>query len=83
MARPIIVRFQSQRLRDEVYRARTKLKDYNQQRRDAQIVINDDLTARRSKLAYDARQLKKAKKITDCWTSYGKILIKDLTNKVK
>ena len=49
-ARPIIVRFQSERLRDDVYRARTKLKEHNQQRRDAQVVINDDLTASRSKL---------------------------------
>ena len=83
VVRPIIVRFQSERLRDDVYRTRTRLKAHNQQRRDAQIFINDDLTARRSKMAYDARQLKKTKKIADCWTSFGKVVIKDLANKVK
>ena len=58
------------------------LKEYNQQHRDHQVFINDDLTARRSKLASDCRQLKKAKKLTNTWTYYGKLLIKDLSNKV-
>ena len=37
----IIVRFQSERLHDEVYRARTKLKMHNKERKDEQIFIND------------------------------------------
>ena len=29
-----------------------------------------------------SRQLKKAKKIINCWTAEGKVLVKDLTNKI-
>ena len=80
--RAIIVRFQSERLRDEVFRARTKLKTHNTQRKDEHIFINDDLTPRRAKLSFEARALKRAKKITDCWTAYGRVMVKDLANKV-
>ena len=80
-ARAIIVRFQSERLRDEVFRARTKLKSHNAERTD-KIFINDDLTPRRAKLSFDARASKRANKITDCWTAYGRVMIKDLASKV-
>ena len=33
-------------------------------------------------MAYDSRTMKKDKKLMDCWTSYGKVLIKDLASKV-
>ena len=46
--RPVIVRFRSERLRDSVYRARTKLKSHNIQQPDARIFVNEDLTARRA-----------------------------------
>ena len=52
--RPIIIRFSSERLRDEV-----------QQDQDLKIFLNDDLTTLRGKLAYDARVLKREKKIID------------------
>ena len=74
-ARPIIVHFCSERLRNEVFRARTKLKNYNAEHIETKIFINDDLTSRRAKLAYDTRQLN----ISDCWTAYGKVLVKTLT----
>ena len=81
--RPVIVRFRSERLRDTVYRARTKLKSHNlEQQPDARIFVNEDLTARRASLAFLARQAKKSKKITDSWTADGKILIKDLANNI-
>ena len=50
-ARPrvITVRFATERLRDEVFRARTKLKHHNKEHRDNQIYLNDDLTMRRAK----------------------------------
>ena len=81
--RAITVRFPSERLRDDVFRARTKIKTYNRERRDQQqIFINDDLTPRRAKLSFDARALKRSKKISDCWTAYGKVMVKDLDNKV-
>ena len=81
--RPVIVRFRSERLRDTVYRARTKLKSHNlQQQPDARIFVNEDLTARRATSAFLARQAKKSKKITDSWTADGKVLIKDLANNI-
>ena len=80
--RAIIVRFRSERVRDEVFRARTKLKSHNAERRTDKIFINDDLTPRRAKLSFDARASKRANKITDCWTAYGRVMIKDLTGKV-
>ena len=80
--RPIIVRLCSERIRDVVFRSRTGLKDYNRQHQDHQIFLNEDLTAVRAKIFFEARQLKRRKKITDCWSSYGKIVIKDLQNKI-
>ena len=80
--RPIIVRLCSERVRDVVFRSRTGLKDYNRQHQDHQIFLNEDLTAVRAKIFFEARQLKRRKKITDCWSSYGKIVVKDLQNKI-
>ena len=70
--RPIIIRFSSE------------LKTHNlQQDQDLKIFLNDDLTTLRGKLAYDARVLKRDKKIIDTWTAYGKVLIKTLQNQVR
>ena len=78
--RAIIVRLNSDRVRDSVYRGRVNLKEFNQVNRDHPVFINDDLTARRSKLGFDCRQVKKGKRITDTWTYYGKLLVKDISN---
>ena len=51
--RPIIVRFRSEAVRDSVFRARSKLKDHNLQNRGNAVYINEDLTAKRSELAYE------------------------------
>ena len=40
------------------------------------IFINEDLTAQRASLLYQARQLKKKREINDCWSVDGQILIK-------
>ena len=82
MHRPIIVQFASDRSRDEVYRARINLKAFNGAHRTSPVYINDDLTSRRSKIAFDCRSLKKQKKISGTWTFDGKILIKDLNSKL-
>ena len=52
------------------------------QRRSLSFYFNEDLTAIRASLAYDSRMLKKQKKIHDCWTTNGKILIKDRADKI-
>ena len=81
-SRPIIVRFRTERIRDYVYRARFTLKKHNTHQRNAQIFLNEDVTARRSKLAFETRKLKILKKLTDCWMFNGKVMVKDLANKV-
>ena len=58
MHRPIIVRFASDRSRDEVYRARINLKAFNGAHRTSPVYINDDLTSRHSKIAFDCRSLR-------------------------
>ena len=44
--------------------------------------MNEDLTRARSRLLYQARQLKKAKKILDAWSVDGRILVKDKAEKI-
>ena len=64
--RAVIVRFRSEAVRDEVFRACTRLKDYNRQNKDDQIHVNEDLTAKRAMLAYRTRHLKRQKQVADC-----------------
>ena len=52
------------------------LKNFNTNH--APIFINEDLTATRSAIAAEARQLKKNKKILATWTAAGNILVKTL-----
>ena len=77
--RPVLVKFQSKHRRDEVFQQRSKLKASTNKGR---IFVNKDLTARRARLAYDARNLRKLGTILDTWTYNGKILIKDRKNKI-
>ena len=53
--RAIIVRFRRERVRDEVYRSRFKLKTIQP---DKRVFINEDLTARRAGLVRQTRALK-------------------------
>ena len=77
--RPIILKLATYRVRDRVYRQRTSLKDYDV----AKVYINEDLTAARSSLLWQARQRKKSKAIGDCWSHDGQVLIKTKNGKVK
>ena len=81
--RDIIVRFGSERVRDMVYRARTRLKDYNAHNQGAKIYINEDLTKYRGKLISKCRQLKKASNLLECWTWLGNVVIKTNDNVIK
>ena len=60
--RPIIVLLCSERVRDVVFISRTGLKEYNRQNQDHQIFLNEDLTAVRARIFFEARQLKRRKK---------------------
>ena len=76
--RTVIVRFNSERLSDQIYRSRGMLKGFNATNDpDKQIYLNEDLTTKRSELVYNMRLLKKAGKIMDVWTSNGRILFKN------
>ena len=80
--RPIIVRFNSERTRDTVFKERFQLKHYNSLHRDDMVFVNEDLTPRRAALTAQTRDLKKRKVISDCWTYNGNIMIRDPANLV-
>ena len=61
--------FFDQRLRDEIYSCRLKLKRTN-------IYISEDLTQKKSFLAYEARQYVKSTENTRTWTEHGTVFLK-------
>ena len=65
-ARDVIVRFNSREKRNLVFKCKR-----NMPREDPPIYINEDLTQPRNKLFYDARCLRKTKKIHATWTQEG------------
>ena len=66
--RPIIVRFNNRQLRDQVYRARTRL-------RGSRIFINEQLTQRNAEIARAARDLKAKRLIRNTWTKNCQIYV--------
>ena len=92
--RAILVKFCCYGTRDLVIRSRGKLKNVNygskQDENSAsdvsgtkeRIYINEDLTKYRADLLFRAREFKREKKIEDCWSWDGKILIKNKVSKV-
>ena len=81
--RQIIAKFSTRNIRERVFSARTKLKDYNNANPDKpNIYVNEDLTQFRANLAKEARYLKRAIRIADTWNIHGKIFVKDLHNHV-
>ena len=78
--RQIIVKFTSYRSRQQVYKARSRLKasDYKN------VHINEDLTKIRNKLLYDVRQLLKNKnsKVDGVWSTDDVILVKDTAGRI-
>ena len=79
--RDILFKFVSYRYKHEVVLNREKLKSATNDS-SSQVYINDDLTRMRATLLFKARTQKRDKKINDAWTSDGRILIKDLANKI-
>lgn len=76
--RQIIVKFATYRARQALFEERKKL---TQIQKYSNVFINEDLTARRSKLLYDARQIKRTKKLMAAYSSSGKIVVIDNANK--
>ena len=80
--RGVIIKFSSRRSKARVMATRKKLKNIhtNVNTKDSypyQVFFMDDLTGKRAKLAYKARELKKKEKIADTWVYDSKIFIKD------
>ena len=83
--RTVIVKFTSRRTKSRVMALRKELKEFNKspENTDPAIYFQDDLTAPRAKLAYQARVLKREKCIADTWVIDSKIYVKDLYNRIK
>ena len=75
----VIIKFLSRRTKTRVMDKDIKknLKDLNKPDYPFPVFFQDDLTARRAKLAYEARQLKRSGVICDTWISNCKIIVKD------
>ena len=67
------INFYEQKLRDQVYSNRMMLKG-------SKIFINEDLTVRKSKLAFDVRQHVKNKPGSNTWTNDGENLLQTHTS---
>ena len=78
--RPVIVKFATAHVRDVVIRARRRLRESGD---GPTVYVNEDLTRRRAALAKKTRQLKKSRKINDCWTFNGKVVVKTIDGVVK
>lgn len=78
--RDIIVKFTSYRARERLMKNRKNLKGSDLDG----VFVNEDLTKMRSAILYEARLLVKLKepKLKGAWSSDGKLLIKDLNDKV-
>ena len=77
--RDIIVKFTSYRSRQKFYTNQAKARRCGYLNH----FINEDLTRKRSDLMYRCRDLKRKGVIRDAWTSDGRILVKDLSDKIR
>ena len=82
--RQIIVKFATRNIRERVFRAKSDLKSVNQQSEDKpKIYINEDLTQFREGMAREARSYRASGLISDTWTIYGKVMIKENFGRVR
>ena len=75
--RQIIVQFKDYDSKVAVMRSRKHLRNDM-----PNIFINEDLTQVRSALLFKARSLKREKRLTDCWSYDGRIVVKDNDNRI-
>ena len=78
--RRVIVKFATAHVRDMVIRARRRLRENGD---GPTVYVNEDLTCRWAALAKKTRQLKKSRKINNCWTFNGKVIVKAVDDVVK
>ena len=75
--RSIIIKLVSYQSRRKIYASRTKLRHSSMP-----LFLNEDLTKRRARLFWKARQLKKKRNIADAWSFDGNVFIKDNEGKI-
>ena len=80
---PIIVRFTSRRIRDNVYRAKKNLRGQFKSADGGGVYINEHLTKAHDSIYSECRRLVKAKKIDTSWTWHGITYIKQLNGNIK
>ena len=80
--RPILVKFQSTSLKSKVLNARRKIRNFSSADFPSPVFINEDLTDTRQAVYARCRNLKKEKRILNCWTQNGRVLIKTDTNTI-
>ena len=88
-SRPIIARFTSRKVKARVMDAKKELRTaLGDQDTDApqhfpgNVFIADDLTQHRARLSYKARVLAREGKIASTWVFDGRVLFKDLHNRI-
>lgn len=69
--RNVLIKFTSYQNRQKIMMKRSALKGTN-------IFLNEDLTQKRNNLLYSARVQKRNGHLRECWSSDGRILVKDL-----
>lgn len=77
--RAIICKFATYNKRRALFKERSQLR---KSEKGKNIYVSEDLTARRSGLLYTCRRLKNAGFIQGCWTTDGRILVKDLKDDI-
>ena len=80
--RMVIVKFANRRVKSRVMDVRKELRNLDEEKYPRPIYFQDDLTARRAKIAYQARQGKKAGKLMDTWVIDSKVMVKDRNNRI-
>ena len=79
---PVIVRFVSRSDRDRVIKARSNLRNHNEQN-ETKFYINEDLTTIRARLFATVRSLQKKKLFLQAWTYNGNVKVKTNDGVVK
>ena len=78
----VIVKFISRRTKSRVMSSRKDLKNIDRETYPRSVYFHDDLTTKRAKLAYQARQLKRSSAILDRWVFDSKVMVKDNRSRV-
>ena len=79
----VIVNFVSRRVKSRVMGVRKELRNVDVDKYPKPIYFQDDLTALRANIAYQARQCNNAQKIMDTWVIYSKVMVKDLNSHIQ